>query len=151
MRNVLAIVGLCVLVPAARADVQQATINELSGEFDECSVYFAIAAEGAGRFSDAEVAGASKLAADYKQHAEDATALFVQLGLKAGATQEALSVKHQNVIKAQMEIMHGSYANVSLLQQRYATFCKHLMENPASRSQEIQSGDLCNSEYRCRE
>lgn len=146
--HLVTLILLCLCGPVHAADVQD-TLNELSGELAECGSYFAIASEAISRFSDSEIAGASALAADYKRHAEDMISLAAKNGLNAGATYETLTVRFQQTTANLMAMTNKNFANMAILTQRYQSFCKHLVESTDARFRELQSGNICNSEYRC--
>jgi len=150
MKAVTIIAVSSLLMSVAPAHPQATSIiNELAGEYQECSVYFTIASEGISRFSDSEVPRASILSSDYKRAADAAMKLAVDLALKAGVTPQAFRQRTQNIIGAEKEIMQNNYVNISPLNARYGVFCQELMKEPKIRLQEIQAGKICTGKYTC--
>jgi hypothetical protein len=120
-------------------------LNELSSEMTECSVYFIVSST---CFRDEPKAVAT--VRDYRRAADEIAQLALKTGEPIGLSVQALAARQKLMFGDMMNSTGKSCVNVSVLLERYGTFCKQLAQTPDTRLKELLSGKACSGSYRCR-
>jgi hypothetical protein len=131
-------------LPAGGAPDQHAIVDELVTELAECSAYYSTMAQLVQRPEMAGMAS-SEQAAGFEAAAKQMAASTAKL-LSGNETMERmLEAAQQRFGQAQQS---GQFAS---LFERLAPFCKRLFNDLNSRLSELKAGNVCHSDYPCRE
>jgi hypothetical protein len=117
----------------SKADTDWAT-NELSSEMVECGQYFLLSWVCFEDYPDPE---AKAVANNYRGASDQINQLAFQVGRSVGLTDQGLAARMKMVNDSLMKEINKSCVNFSILQERYATFCKNLPQHPDQRYKEL--------------
>ena len=128
----------CLAVGTARAqstktDTDWAT-NELSSEMTERGQYFLVSWA---CFKDFPHPQAEAAAKEYRAASDQISELALQVGKSVGMNVQAATARMRLANDAMNKKINNNCANVSILQERYATFCKGLSQRPDQRFKEL--------------
>jgi len=130
------------MLPAPGA--QDTIVGELVNELGECSAYYSTMAQLAQRPDLSGMVSAEQVAG-FQAAAKEMAAVTTKL-LPANATlKPALDAAEQRFGEARQS---GQFA---ALFERLAPFCKRLFNDLNSRLSELKAGNVCHSDYPCRE
>lgn len=73
-----------------------------------------------------------------------------QLGEPVGKTIAALDAQTKLMYQDMKSSINGNCVNVAILLERYANYCKRLVETPDFRVAELAAGHVCSGSYRCK-
>lgn len=136
-------VGTALWVPPA-IGTQDTIVDELVNELGECSAYYSTMAQLVQRPDLSGMVSADQ-AAGFRAAAKEMAAVTTRL-LPANATlKPALDAAEQRFGEARQS---GQFA---ALFERLAPFCKRLFNDLNSRVSELKAGNVCHSDYPCRE
>ena len=135
--------GLSVL-PANGASDNQAIIDELVTELAECSTYYSTMAQLVQR-PDLSGMVSSDQAAGFQAAAKQMAASTAKLLSSDETMKRMLDAAQQRFGQAQQS---GQF---QALFERLAPFCKRLFNDLNSRLTELKAGNICQSDYPCRE
>jgi hypothetical protein len=140
INNILVLFGASVCLVAApahaqstKADTDWAT-NELSSEMTECGQYFLVSWA---CFKDFPNPQAEVVAKEYRAASDQISDLALQVGKSVGVSEQAVLARMRLANDALTKEINKNCANVSILQERYATFCKGLSQRPDQRFKEL--------------
>jgi hypothetical protein len=139
------------LLLSSEVAAQNEVLRELEAEHQECGVYFKIISQ-ASKVSVGNGQGyedAARLAVEYDQNSTEMIARAAALSPHEEST-EAFQSRMQIMMRQQMQSINNDTVNIAVLLKQYATFCKHLAQNPKVRANELANGHNCDSEYQCR-
>ena len=125
---------------------KMAALNELSGEYLECSAYFTVTAYCMGGYPAPTV---PKLLRDYQHSAKAALGLAISTGRAVGLTSASVEATSKLVATSQMQSINSGCSNIRDLSQRYDAFCKQLLQAPDERFAELLAGKICTGLFRC--
>jgi len=125
---------------------KMAALNELSGEYLECSAYFTVTAYCMAGYPAPTV---PKLLRDYQSSAKTALGLATSTGRAVGLTSASVEATSKLVATSQMQSINDGCANIRDLSQRYDAFCKKLLQVPDERFAELLAGKICTGLFRC--
>jgi hypothetical protein len=143
-----AVAGAVILMlwtlPAGGAPDQHAIVDELVTELAECSAYYSTMAQLVQR---PELSGmaSSEQAAGFEAAARQMAASTAKLLSGNETMKRMLDAAQQRFAQAQQS---GQFAS---LFERLAPFCKRLFNDLNSRLSELKAGNVCHSDYPCRE
>jgi hypothetical protein len=131
----VALIGLLTETAHAqtKADTEWATI-ELSSELTECAQYFLISSVCLKNFPNPD---AESTANDYLAMSNKYQLLALQIAESAGISEEAALARMRLINKTLTETIHKDCGDISILLERYATFCKTLTQQPDQRFKEL--------------
>jgi hypothetical protein len=131
----LTIIGLLTATADAqtKADNEWAT-NELSSEMTECAQYFLVSSLCFKNFPNPE---AEATANEYHALSDQLQVLAIQVANSVGVSQEAALARMRLTNKSLVDAIHKDCGNISILLERYATFCKALVQEPDQRFREL--------------
>ena len=135
--------GLSVL-PANGASDNQAIIDELVTELAECSTYYSTMAQLVQR-PDLSGMVSSDQAAGFQAAAKQMAASTAKLLSSDETMKRMLDAAQQRFGQAQQS---GQF---QALFERLAPFCKRLFNDLNSRLTELKAGNVCHSDYPCRD
>jgi hypothetical protein len=121
--------GLPTETRAESKDADWAT-NELSSEMIECGQYFLIASTCIKNFPNPQ---AATVASDYRAASDQITQFAYEIGKSVGLTAEALAARMRLANSQLLKNTNNNCTNISILQERYATFCNNLKQHPQQR------------------
>jgi len=128
--------------------------NELSSEYQECSVYYVVVVS----FMQAEAKKPQPFApteqinakvAQYMETANKYGKVALEVGEKVGLTNDAFATRQSMLTQKILQLFKGNFSNMGVLASRYEDFCRKLWNEPNLRMQEIQSGHVCDANYKC--
>jgi hypothetical protein len=122
-------------------------INELTGEMLECSVYYVISANCIEGHPDPD---APALVKTYKGLANDIATLAINTGKSVGVSEDAVNAKLSLISKNLMGSIGNKCVSISVLFEKYDSFCKQLAKNVDARLKELLAGKKCSGIYRCK-
>jgi hypothetical protein len=117
-------------------------LNELSGELLECSVYFRIASECVKGHPDA-----GDLPKQLEIASRNIGTLAVSTGRSLGVSDDAYVARMKMKSRSLMAQLSGNCVNISVLMERYQTFCVALHNNADPRLVELMKGKKCGGSY----
>jgi hypothetical protein len=88
-------------------------------------------------FKDMRNPEAEAVAKNYRAASDQITQLAFQVGRSVGLTERGLAARMKMVSDSLMKEINKSCVNFSILQERYATFCKNLSQHPDKRYKEL--------------
>jgi hypothetical protein len=135
--------ALCAL-PAGGAPDNHAIVDELVTELAECSAYYSTMADLVQR-PDLSGLASSEQAAGFQAAAKQMAASTAKLLSGNETMKRMLDAAQQRFGQAQQS---GQFA---ALFERLAPFCKRLFNDLNSRLSELKAGNVCHSDYPCRE
>ena len=135
--------ALCAL-PAGGAPDNHAIVDELVTELAECSAYYSTMADLVQR-PDLSGLASSEQAAGFQAAAKQMAASTAKLLSGNETMKRMLDAAQQRFGQAQKS---GQFA---ALFERLAPFCKRLFNDLNSRLSELKAGNVCHSDYPCRE
>jgi hypothetical protein len=137
MRHVVAGIIICLITAVVQAqsksDADWAT-NELSSEMIECGQYFLVSSACFKEFPSPSVEAAAN---DYRAASDRISQLALQIGKTVGLTEEALGSRMRLANGSLNKAINKNCVNISILLERYATFCKMLTQRPDQRFMEL--------------
>ena len=102
MRRVgVLMVAAYLVVPTMAADEHE-TLNELSAELQECSVFYRILSDSVGRFSEIEMVDAERKAKDYRLAHEVTREVAQAFSVQAGMTPEAFDLRGKKLMGSEL-------------------------------------------------
>jgi hypothetical protein len=125
---------------------KMAALNELSGEYLECSAYFKVTAYCLAGYPAPPV---PKLQRDYHDWAKTALTLAISTGRVLGLTGASVEATSKLVATSQMQSINGDCLNIRDLSERYGAFCKQLLQAPDGRFAELLAGKICTGLFKC--
>ena len=123
-----------------------AALNELSGEYLECSAYFTVTAYCTVGYPAPRI---PKLQRDYRDWAKTALTLAISTGRVLGLTGASVEATSKLVATSQMQSISNDCSNVRDLSERYGAFCKQLLQTPDVRFAELLAGRICAGLFKC--
>jgi hypothetical protein len=133
MKRLVAAIIMCLITAAvhaqSKADTDWAT-NELSSEMIECGQYFLVSWA---CFTDFPNPDAEAAANDYRAASDRISQLAFQVGKSVGLTEQAVASRMRLANDSLNKTINKNCTNISILQERYATFCKNLTQRPGQR------------------
>ena len=125
---------------------KMAALNELSGEYLDCSAYFTVTTHCMSGYPAPTV---PKLLRDYQSSAKTALGLAISTGRVVGLTSASVEATSKLVVASQMQSVNDGCANIRNLSQRYDAFCKNLLQVPDKRFAELLAGKICTGLFKC--
>jgi hypothetical protein len=122
-------------------------VNELTGEMLECSVYYVISAQCIEGHPDPDAPGLVKT---YKGLANDIATLAINTGKTVGVSDDAVNARLSLISKNLMASIGNKCVSISVLFEKYDSFCKQLAKNVDARLKELLAGKKCSGIYRCK-
>lgn len=132
--------------PIAFQKTKTAALNELSGEYLECSAYFTVAAYCVAGYPSPTL---PKIVRDYQHLAKTALSLAISTGRIVGLTSASVEARSKPVAAGHMQSIDGNCLNIRDLSERYDAFCKRLMQVPDNRFEELLAGRICTGLFKC--
>ncbi|MGB9043023.1 MAG: hypothetical protein WCC81_11205 [Pseudolabrys sp.] len=123
-----------------------AALNELSGEYLECSAYFTVTAYCTVGYPAPRI---PKLQRDYRDWAKTALTLAISTGRVLGLTGASVEATSKLVATSQMQSISNDCSNVRDLSERYGAFCKQLLQTTDVRFAELLAGRICAGLFKC--
>jgi hypothetical protein len=117
----------------SKTDPDSAT-NELSSEMVECGQYFLLSWV---CFKDMPNPEAEAVANNYRAASDQINQLAFQVVRSVGLTERAHAARMKMANDSLMKEINKSCVNFSILQERYATFCKNLLQHPDQRYRDL--------------
>jgi hypothetical protein len=149
--KVLAVIAMCLLAAAAHAQSKNDTdwaTNNLSGEMIECGQYFLISWACLREFPSPQ---AESVASDYRRASDEISQLAFQVGRLVGLSEEAAAARMRLVNDNLSREISNNCTNISILQERYAAFCKNLTQHPDERFKELVQCSMEKKAFPCGE
>ena len=125
---------------------KMAALNELSGEYLECSAYFTVTAYCTAGYPAPRI---PKLQRDYQDSAKAALTLAISTGRVLGLTGASVEATSKLVATSQMQSIGNDCLNIRDLSERYGAFCKQLLQTPDGRFAELLTGRICAGLFKC--
>jgi hypothetical protein len=144
----MALFAWCFMSITASAQSNRANaVNELTGEMLECSVYYVISAQCIEGHPDPDAPGLVKT---YKGLANDIATLAINTGKTVGVSDDAVNARLSLISKNLMASIGNKCVSISVLFEKYDSFCKQLAKNVDARLKELLAGKKCSGIYRCK-
>jgi hypothetical protein len=140
---------MCSMVTVANGQSKVETdwaTNELSSEMIECGQYFLVSW---GCFKGVPNPAAEATANDYRAASDRISQLALQVGKSIGLTEQAVASRMRLANQGLNKAINGNCVNISILLERYATFCKTLARHPDQRFIELMQCSLKKTTMPC--
>jgi hypothetical protein len=131
------ILATCLFATVSQAQSEEDSlwaVNELSVELQQCSQYLLISSICMKDFPNPD---APALATDYLASANRIGELAFSLAGAAGISSEATKARMRLINVEMMKSIDDSCGNISILIERYSSFCKAMLKDPAPRLKEL--------------
>lgn len=125
-----AIVLLCVVLAEgaiAKPLSGKDAANEFSSENAQCAAYYVIGEKCLGEQQD------EKLRQSFKAAQSASNRSVFLFGKQAGLSDAALHARNELAVKQAIKDIDSNCQNISVLLNKYADFCKSVMEDPVAR------------------
>jgi hypothetical protein len=137
--------GMPVAGAQTKVDTDWAT-NELSAEMIECSQFFLISWA---CFRDFPNPQAQAAANDYRTASDRISELGFSVGKSVGLLPEAAAARMRIANDRLSKEINKNCANISILQERLAEFCKNLMQHPDERWNQLMRCSVQKQAFPC--
>jgi hypothetical protein len=131
--------------PQTKTDKDWA-LNELSSEMTECGQYFLVSWA---CFKDFPSPQAQASANVYRQASDQISTMALQIGRTVGLSDEAIGARMRLANESLTNDINKNCTNISILQERYSTFCKSLNQQPDQRLKELVQCSINKSALPC--
>jgi hypothetical protein len=135
---VLFAVSACIVVATAHAqstkDDKDWATNELSSEMTECGQYFLVSWACFKDFPSTRAEAAAKV---NRAASDQISELALRVGKSIGMSEQAVAARARLANDTLNKEINNNCANLSILQERYANFCKKLSRRPDERLKEL--------------
>ena len=149
MRRLILVGVMCLMATAATPQTKTDkdwALNELSSEMTECGQYFLVSWA---CFKDFPSPQAQASANVYRQASDQISTMAFQIGKTVGLSEEAVGARMRLANESLTNDINKNCTNISILQERYSTFCKSLNQQPDQRLKELVQCSINKSALPC--